>query len=221
MALSASTILSRAAKTLLDELGVEWSAAELLDYLNATLRFICLLKPDAYVLNEAVSVVPGNTQTIPENGYQLLRAICNVIDDEDGRAITKIEANHLNRIDPDWPTHVGEVVKHFMFDPRNPTTYSIYPAIDFDEVSSPMIRIEYVATPDSITSGQNITIKPIYETPLYWGILAFAYTKNAKRGDIVKENKYISLIAEVLGNKSKVQAFFDSIPAEIDSNEVQ
>ena len=215
MAITTTTILDRVETTLLDTGNTAWTRAELLDYLNAMIRLVCLIKVDANVVTEAVSITTSETkQTIPAAGYQFLRVVRNMGSGGStiGNVVRKIEMNTLDRFDPTWQTATGSAVEHYMFDPRNPKQYWIYPRV----TSTHFLEIEYAAIPDDVDEGDNdaIPIKDIYETPLYWGVLAHAFAKNAKRGDLQKHNYYVDLLTDALGSKQRVQAAFNPQPEE-------
>lgn len=217
MAINTATILDRAEKTLLDEANVEWSRAELLDYLNSTVRFICQLKPDACVLTTSMALTTGTKQSIPTAGYYLHRITRNmgVAGTTAGNVITKVEQNALDRFDPTWHTASGAAVKHYMFDARNPSQFWVYPAVS----GTWYVEAEYSAIPADATDGGAVPVKDIYETAIYWGILALAYAKNAVRGDMAKEKGYLDMLGAALGEKEKVAAMFAPVPNESDVNE--
>jgi hypothetical protein len=216
MALAASVVINRAAKTLLDETNVQWGAAELLDYLNAGISAIVASKPDTSVATTTFTVTNAVAkQTIPSDGLQLLEITRNL--SSTGSAIRQIDRNHLNHSVPSWSvtstsTNTPEI-QHFMFDKRNPRIFYIYP----QPVSGTNnIEIVYSQTPTRLTlASQNIPLDDIYENPLHHFVVAYAYAKNAKRGDLTKAGAYFGLFANSIGTRMQVQSIFSpSTPAE-------
>ncbi len=219
MAITATAVLDRAEKTLLDETNVQWARAELLDYLNAGARFVCLHKPDAYIRNEAILLTTSETRhELPAGGYQLIDIIRNMGAGgvTIGGAIRQIERNHLDHTNIDWHTVTDTKVQHFMFDKRDPKVFWTYPRV----TSTHYVQASFSAVPDAVldNSSDVIPIDDVYETPLYYFVLAMAYIKNSKRGDINKGNAYFTMFANSLGIKSSVQKMFDPIPPESDEN---
>lgn len=211
MAITAQTIIDRAETTLLDTTNVLWSATELLDYLNAGISAIVAAKPDVSVTTGNITL-SANTpkQTLPTGGIQLLDIIRNAASPY--TAIRQIERNHLNHIDVDWANTTGSVVKHFSYDKRNPKVFWVYP------VPSSGISIEavYAVMPTRLTlASENIPIDDIYENALYFFILALAYAKNAKRGDLFKAQAYFGAFANSIGVR-QVQYVFSPKAGEED-----
>lgn len=206
MSILASVIISRAQTTLLDATGVLWPQAELLDYLNAGITAIIAVKPDANTATASFTVTNGQAkQTIPSDGIEFLDVVRNL--SGTGTAIRQIERNHLNHIAPTWPNTAttGDIL-HYMHDKRNPTIFYIYP-----QPSSGTHNVELVYTqlPARLTSvSQTLPIADIFEGPLHNYVVAYAYAKNAKRGDLTKAQAYFAMFANSIGARTQAQFEF-------------
>lgn len=207
----ASVVLDRAKKTLLDETGVLWTAAELLDYLNAAITAIVTLKPDAYILTASFTLTNAQAkQTLPTGGLQLIDVTRNL--SPAVTAIRQIERNHLNNTVESWSSTAGTPA-HFICDGRNNNIFYIYPQ---PASGTNTVELVYSAVPTRLTaSSDTLPLEDIYENPLFYFIIALAYAKNAKRGDLDKSNLYLNLFNSILGVRASVeQAFSPKTPLE-------
>lgn len=210
MALAASVVIDRAEKTLLDDTNVLWSAAELLDYLNAGISAIVASKPDVSVTTGNITLTASTPkQSLPAGGIQLLDIIRNAASPY--TAIRQVERNHLNHIDPDWANTTGAVVKHYSYDKRNPKVFWVYPAPS----SGISIEAVYAVQPTRLTSASDtIPIDDLYENALYLFVLALAYAKNAKRGDLFKAQAYFAAFSNSIGVRQVQYSFSPVTPNE-------
>ena len=207
MAIAASVLLNRAAKTLLDETGVLWSSAELLDYINAAISAVVTIKPDTYVLTSTFTLTNAQAkQTLPSGGLQLVEVTRNL--SPGSSVIRQVERNHLNHTDEDWAATAG-TPKHFMYDRRNPKNFYIYPQ---PASGTNTVELVYSAVPTRLTTAADLLpIDDIYENPLFFYVVAMAYAKNAKRGDNVKMNGYMSMFMTSMGIRKNVQDMFGPV----------
>lgn len=213
--IAASVILNRAAKTLLDETGVVWNPAELLDYLNAGITAIVAAKPDAFTVNAPFPLVAGTKQSIPASGIQILDVIRNLGAGgaTPGGVIRQAERTALDHADPQWHTATGTEVLHFMTDRRDPRVFYVYPA----RTSLPWsVELLYASHPPRISAPNEILpIDDLYESPLHAYVCGYAYAKNTKRQDVGKMNGYMTMFANSIGVKSQVQFAFAPTPADL------
>lgn len=207
MAIAASVVINRAAKTLLDETGVLWTSAELLDYLNAALSAVVAIKPDSYVLTATFTLTNAQAkQTLPAGGLQLVEVTRNM--SPVTTVITQTERNHLNHSNESWPNTAG-TPKHFMYDKRNPKVFYIYPQ---PASGTNTVELVYSAAPTRLTAtSDSIPVDDLYENPLFYFVMGMAYAKNAKRGDNTKFNMYLSLFTSSMGIRRNVQDLFGPV----------
>ncbi len=213
--MTTTVILDRVEKTLLDEANVQWTRAELLDYLNGVLRYILLLNPEAYVVQAATALTASSSkQVLPATANGLVGCFRNMGSGgtTPGPVITKVEMNHMDRIDLDWHTTTGSAVKHYMYDYKHRNVFWVYPSV----TGTWYVDLAYAAIPTARDEAEanDILIGDEYETPLYYGILAFAYAKNAKRGDATKRTDYITEFFKSLGIASDAIAKMAPFPQE-------
>ncbi len=202
MTLLASVITDRVRKTLVDPNGTGWSDAELLDYLSAAESAVCNAKPDAYTRMEAVPLVAGPVQTMPEDCISLLAIYYNV---SDGSIINQVGLDLQNQANRTWPgapqdTHVEE----YMTDERNPRRYLVYPPNNGSGSGMMLWGAEPPAFQDGAPS-QTLHVPDVYQNALWAYTCAMAYAKNTKRADVAKSNNMLALFNQYLGLKASAQ----------------
>lgn len=179
--ITGTNIIDRAAIILQDTTHVRWpDTDELLLWLNDAQREVVLRKPEAYAQNEVVALLAGTKQSIPTAGIALLDIIRNMGTGgaTPGRAITRIDREILDEQRPDWHTETASAVtKHFMFDPRDPRHFYVYPA----QAASPgQVEMVYSSAPTDLSAlGDTITLDDIYAGVLLDYVLFRAYSKDA------------------------------------------
>ncbi len=147
-------------QTILQDDGTRWPTTELLSYLNDGQREIATIRPDLFVVTQAIPLVTGVKQTIPDACINLIEFTRNT----DGAAIRQTDRTMLDL----------KTIKHFCYDPREPDAFYVYPpaavGASVDAVMSKM-------PDDAIT---NINCKDTCKNPLIHFILFRAYQKDAE-----------------------------------------
>ncbi|MBL3825164.1 MULTISPECIES: phage adaptor protein [unclassified Marinobacter] len=184
---TAGEICSRASKTLFDETRVRWKEAELLEYLSDAQKEAVLLKPTAFTKNEAAKLQPGTVQSLPAGGVALVDIGGNMGPNGQtpGRGVTQIDRTVLESVRPDWRTETASVTaKHYLYDDRDPTRFEIYPP---QPDPAGYVQISYGAEPPEVTAvGDELSLSAIYDTALYYLVLARAFTKSSGTQDFNK-----------------------------------
>ncbi len=106
MAVTAQTIIDKAAKQLLDSNNLKWTRAELLSWLNDGLRQIVLMQPNATNTRSSVQLVAGTRQKLPTGGWMLLGIYRNMgtTGTTPGRAVRISSRELLDAFNPNWHT---------------------------------------------------------------------------------------------------------------------
>lgn len=200
MTITAGDITGLARKLLLDAAAVTWSAAELRDYYNEGVRATCLVKPDAYTTQAALTLVTGIEQQLPSDATGLVNIIRNTASKT---AVTQVDTELLvesNRFYPAGATSVD--VEHFTFDPRQPRRFLVYPPA----ANTSSVMAVYGVTPDAATGDTDAFPLPeAYQQPLVDYVLARAYSKNSKKQDLTKESYHMQAWGKALGMKAAAQ----------------
>lgn len=211
----ASETINRAQITLLDDAalpsggGVSWNQYdpdELLKFYNASVRLVCLYKPDVYITSGDAILEAGARQVAPGSTFIGIKS--NSL----GRAVTQVDMDDFDHCLRDWRAAPAGPTQHWMADRKQPNVYWVYPSAEAGAV----VEGIFVDTPaESVISTPN-PLPDVYEQVLYWLILAHAYAKNAKRGDLTKTSSYLGLAAQALGLKRQIQLEQSPAPAAVE-----
>ncbi|HBG30702.1 MAG TPA: hypothetical protein DDW98_08755 [Gammaproteobacteria bacterium] len=204
----ASVVLNRSAKTLYDETNHQWTAAELLDYLNLGITATVSNKPDWFTKCELITLVAGTLQSIPAAGTQVL----DVIHTEAGGAIYHYSRDKRDHGLRTWhaASQTADIL-HWYSDDRDPTRFFVDPPAS----NGAKVMCRYSATPTRLTSASDtIPLPDIAEQALWAYVVACAHLKSTKRGDPSRGNFWLTVWANSIGARAQVQALFKSEPAE-------
>lgn len=206
MSITAQSILRRVVETLQDKTSIRWPVAELVRYLNDGQREVVLYRPDSMVTNATLDLEPQESkQSIPSNGSKLIDVIRNT--EGTKRAVRLTTRTILDAQSPDWHSHPNATneIHHYMFDPRDPKTFYVYPPAG-DTCS---VEIVYSSFPTDIQEPAdgslytavvgNISLPDIYGNILQDYILYRAYTKDS----------------EYAGNGARAQAHYAAFSAAL------
>ena len=174
MTISAKSIIDRVSVVLQDVTNIRWPVTELIDWLNDGQRDVALYKPNAFVQNIDVTLVPGTKQTIPADGNSLVSVVRNT----NGYAIRLAAREILDAQCPDWhlPNKASARVVHYTYTEHNPKTFYVYPP----SPGGNQVEIIYNAAPANCTIGGNLSIDDIYASPLVDYVLYRAYSKDSE-----------------------------------------
>jgi hypothetical protein len=134
-----------------------WSDANLLDYVNAGIRQIVTLIPEANV-TESVETISNNIarQTLPTGGIKFIKASRNYADNgttPEG-AIRYVEKDVLDTYDPDWEYDTtlkadgANFFENYAHDPREPKIYFLFPC---QAAANKKVAIVYSMIPTALT----------------------------------------------------------------------
>lgn len=134
-----------------------WSDAELLKYVNASIRQIIQLVPEANITSGTVNITNSLArQTLPSGGVALIRVGRNASTDGttyEGR-ITRVERDVLDSWDPDWEydttikADAANFFVHWTHDEKEPKVYHLYPP---NSGSTRYVELVYSAFPTALT----------------------------------------------------------------------
>ena len=190
--------LDKARADLVDGNAVTWSEDDLLECLNEAIRATCALRPDAYVITGAISLVAGTIQNLPAGAISLFDLSENT--SSPNKSITQVDQALLDEAYRFWPGNTQQAeVDHYCFDPRDKTQFRVYPPND----GSGEVTGSYGATPDAVTMSDVIPLGDQYEPALYARLLAAAYRKDTQRRDLGKVQGYMAQWAQLLGGSAQ------------------
>ena len=210
MSIAAQALIRRVVETLQDTTSIRWPVAELVRYLNDGQREIIVHRPDAMVTNASVSLASGTKQSLPANGAKLIDVVRNSAGNK--RAIRMCAREILDAQSPGWHNLSGvtEIV-HFMFDPRDPKVFYVYPpaaasgaSVDLVYSALPTDIAEPAAGTDFAAVSGNISVPDIYSNALQDYVLYRAYTKDSQyAGNEARAQARYAAFANALGIEIK------------------
>lgn len=205
MAVLARDILQRCVDILQDSTSVRWPLPELVRYLNDGQREVILYRPDSTVTTSNLTLVAGSKQTLPANASKLIEVIRNNSATQKA-AVRLVNREILDAQEPDWhsKTQVA-AVKHYMYDPRNPLEFYVYPPAS----TTAVLEIVYSKYPTDVTApGINdeladitdtVDVPDIYSNVLQDYVLYRAYSKDAEyAGNAQRATAHYSAFANAL-----------------------
>ena len=144
-----------------------WSLREMLAWLNDGQRAIAKYVPIAGARRDVIklragalqaidliaadSILPGNGSTPADvRGLSLNEIVCNMGADgaTPGTAVSPVSRDMLESFDRNWRRAASGTsgIKHFMFDPRTPTYFYVYPPAD----GTGWVEASIIAAPDDV-----------------------------------------------------------------------
>jgi hypothetical protein len=217
MALTAQSIVQRAVGILQDTTSVRWPVDELVRALNDGQREIVLYRPDSNTKVSTGTLVVGTRQDMTtmtgvstNNPAKLIDITRNMAASSTKKAVRLIAREILDAQTPGWHNVTGAVdVVHFMFDPRDPRAFYVYPPA----TALAQLEIVYAAYPTDVTAptGSDYTsvtgtigVADIYGNALLDYILYRSYMKDSEyAGNAQRAQAHYAAFANSLGVELK------------------
>lgn len=215
MTISASSIVRRATDLLQDQTSIRWPAAELVRWLNDAQRSIVKMRPDALNTTTTMTLAAGTRQdldvaTLTPLPAKLIEITRNMAAGSVKRAVTLVPRKILDAQTPGWHAIPGTVdILHYMFDPRDPKTFYVYPPA----LVTAQLEVMYSAYPTDIAEPAdgalysdvvgNISLPDIFADEILDLMLARAYSKDAETGNAARADAYKASAAASLGGEIK------------------
>ena len=196
-----TTIIDKAAKLLNDQFNVRWTRTELLGWINDAQRALTLAIPESTAYTTTLTTVAGVKQTLPTDGWFLIRVNRNMGTSGTtyGSACIEVRRDDLTQNNPNWPSDTATAnVKVYFYNMQDKNTFYIYPAADS---SGNKIEITYSRTPvDLVVEASTIAVNDIYEPALLDYVMFRAFSKYADFAPGVELAKaYAASFASVVG----------------------
>jgi hypothetical protein len=209
--ITVSSVILKVQTIIQDATGIRWPTDELLGWLNDGQREIVLFKPNAFVKNTSVVLIPGTKQNLPTDGIQLIDVVRNMGTDgtTPGRSIRIAMREVLDSQSPEWHSSTPAAsVKHYMYSLFNPKNYYVYPPQPTAGMG--YVELIYGASPTDATMITTITVDDIYQSVLLDYILYRAYSKDTEfAADPNRATAHQNAYLSSLGAKAKVEAGTD------------
>lgn len=176
MAITVTSILTKVQLILQDTTNVRWTEAELLGWLNDSYKEIINARPDAHSESYTFACTQNSTrQVLPSGAIRLLDVTYNL---SSGRAIRLLPRIVLDDTRRAWHTETGADIEHWMFDPKLPREFFVYPA---PSAPGHQIEIVYSSVPaDHTDAAGDYRLIDSYHNATVDYMLYRAYSKDAE-----------------------------------------
>lgn len=170
------------------------STASWIKYLNAAIRALILVRPDAGATTEAVQLVAGIKQSIPTAALRLLDITRNMGVDglTAGKIITPSKRQHIDYSNLLWPAGTGETyIENYSYDANVPDIFYVTPPVS----SSTNVYVEMSTSqlPTAITAtGDTVDVNDIYFEPIIQFMLYKAYNADDEGVEFEKGQAHLN-----------------------------
>ncbi len=212
MPISAQSVIRRATDVLQDPTSIRWPVDELVRWLNDAQRAIVKVRPDALNITTTMALALGSRQdldnaTLSPPPAKLIEITRNLAATSSKRAITKVDRHIMDRQLPGWHAMAPTVnIDHYMFDPRDPKTFYVYPPA----AATAQLEVMYSAYPTDIAEPApggtfasvtgNLALADIYADDVLNLVLSHCYNKDAEyTANAALADKYMAMATASLG----------------------
>lgn len=217
MTITAQSLVRRATDLLQDQTSVRWPAGELVRWLNDAQRAIVKVRPDAMNTTATMTLAAGSRQDLDSAALsplpsKLIEITRNMAASSAKKAVTLVPRRILDAQTPGWHGIAGTVnILHYMFDPRDPKTFYVYPPATV----AAQLEVMYSAYPTDIAEPAdgalysdvtgNLSVPDIYADDALNLMLYRAYSKDSTdAGNDTRAQGYLAAAVASLG--AEIQA---------------
>lgn len=181
---TAQAIVDRC-NTLLQDSGIRWPQAEMIDWLNDAMRYIVLQRPDSNMKSGTFTCSAGTRQVLTKTvgGFPTalrLRSVVRNMSSSAKRAIKLVTQSVLDNEHPDWHSRASQAdIELYVFDPLLPKEFMVYPPAS----GTNTIEVVYSSAPTAVsvgTLGSTVDLDDTYVGVIVDLILARAFAKDAE-----------------------------------------
>ena len=148
-------------------------------YLNAAVRALILVRPDAGAVTESTLLVSGVKQTLPTAALRMLDIGRNMGSDGStaGRIVTPSDRKHIDYANLLWPAGTGETyIENFSYDYNIPRIFFVTPPVHattpvYVEISTSQLPTKMTAT-NSDDGIEDVFFEAIVQFILYKALSA-------------------------------------------------
>lgn len=170
-------------------------------YLNAAIRALILVRPDAGAVTESVQLVAGTKQTLPTAALRLLDITRNMGADglTAGKIITPSDRKHIDFSNLLWPAATGDtVVENFSYDSNVPRIYYVTPPVS--STTNVYVEMSTSQLPTTITAiGNDDGVEDIFFEPLVQYMLYKAMSADDEGAETNKAQGHFENFFNLLG----------------------
>lgn len=185
MAITARSVVQRAADVLKDATGVRWGADELVRWLNEAQLALVSMRPDATVTLGTVTLAAGVRQLIPASGVKLIQVLNNAAAPK--TSIRPIDRRLLDEQTPDWRSMTAaSAVRYYYQEAGDPRAFYVYPpatggtGVELLYADTPAAITEPAAGSDYTAVTGNIGVPDVFNAALLDYVLYRAFSKDSE-----------------------------------------
>ncbi len=136
-----------------DSASYRYTDAEMLGFVNQTVKRVIILRPDLFSTITTITTTPNTViQAMPSDSLRLVE----LYSVQSGNVLTEVNRESLDQTYPAWVSDPAGTPYNYMRHVRNPNRYFLYPR----PVSGIVITGEYVQIPADYAIGATIASLP-------------------------------------------------------------
>jgi hypothetical protein len=213
MSVTHRDIIKRAVGVLQDTTSIRWPINELIRWFNDAQREVVMYRPDSMNTTKTMTLVAGSRQNLGSanldpSPVKLIEITRNM--GVDKSVVTQVPRAILDAQQRGWHNQTGvSVIKHYMFDARDPKTFYVYPPA----TTAATLEVMYAATPTALTELSEssslafsdvpdtaISLPEIYGNAVLDYLLYRAYSKDSEyAGNAARAQAHYAAFANALG----------------------
>ena len=163
-------------------------------YLNASIRALVLVRPDAGAYTDNVELVAGILQSLPSTALRMLDITRNMGADGStpGKIITPTDRKHIDYSNMLWPAATGETaIDNFSYDKENPRIFYVTPPVT-SEATSVYVEMQVSQLPTAvIATGDDPGISDLFFEPIVQYMLYKAFSVDDESVEFQKSMAYM------------------------------
>lgn len=181
-------------------------SATWIKYLNAAIRTLILVRPDAGATTESVLLAAGIKQSLPTAALRLLDITRNMGTDGStaGKIVTPSKRAHIDYSNLLWPAGTGETyIENFSYDANVPDIYYVTPPVH--DTTQVYIEMSSSQLPTTITAtGDTMTVNDIFFEPIVQYMLYKAYSADDEGVEFEKAQSFIGNFFSLLQVEAQI-----------------
>jgi hypothetical protein len=162
-------------------------------FLNASIRALILVRPDAGAQTENVQLVAGVLQSLPLTALRMLDITRNMGVDglTAGKIITPVDRKHLDYSNLLWPAATGDTeIDNFSYDKENPRIFYVTPPVS--STIDVYVELQVSQLPTSVSdTGDALGINDVFFEPIVQYMLYKAFSTDDEGVEFQKAITYM------------------------------
>jgi hypothetical protein len=162
-------------------------------YLNASIRALILVRPDAGAQTDNVQLTAGVLQALPSTALRLLDITRNMGADGNtaGKIISPVDRKHLDYSNLLWPAATGDTeIDNYSYDKENPRIYYVTPPAH--ATTQVWVEMQVSQLPTAVAAtGDDPDVNDVFFEPLVQYMLYKAFSADDEDVEFQKAIQYM------------------------------